>query len=176
MRRLDDRSRPGRRVRRRPDCRRGDAGSDREHGRKSYRPIPGEDAGVNGLRFSRKAHALGAVATLFVSAAIADDSGLVEAAERALSEGFPQVAIRKVQAALAATPADGADRGKLLLLLAEAQRAGGHRQEALATIDQSGAAASADAGRLRGDILASDARWEEALAAYRHTGASGGVA
>ena len=129
---------------------------------------------MSGLWFSRKARALCGVALLLVSAATAQDLRLVEAAERALGEGFPQVAVRKVQAALAATPADEAVRTKLLLLLAEAQRAGGHRQEALATIDQSGP--SADADRLRGDILASDARWEEALAAYRRAGTSGGVA
>lgn len=117
-----------------------------------------------------------AVASLFALVAHAEGSSLMEAARHALSEGFPQVAARKLQTALAASDLDPADRTEVLLLLAEAQRAGRNRKEALETLDQLGPVASGAASLLRGDILASDARWEEALAAYREAGTSGGTA
>ena len=102
---------------------------------------------------------------LGVAGAWAAESPLDEA-RRALSESIPQVALHKLGILLATANLPAAQRVEGTRLLAEAQRATGHLDKALRTLDELGDAADGAARLLRADILASALRWPEALAIY----------
>ena len=95
----------------------------------------------------------------------AAESALAEA-RRALGESIPQVALFKLRAVLDSPDLTDAQWAEATRLLAEAQRATGHRDEALATLDQLDDSLDPQARLLRADILASAVRWPEALAIY----------
>jgi outer membrane protein assembly factor BamD (BamD/ComL family) len=83
-----------------------------------------------------------------------------------LSESVPQVARRKLRVVLDSPGLTASQWAEATRLLAEAQRATGRREEALATLDQLDDRIDPAARLLRADILASALRWQEALAIY----------
>lgn len=91
---------------------------------------------------------------------------ILDEAERALAEGIPQVAIAKIQSALAGNIA-GSDVEKAKWLLAEAQLAAGHADDANATLATLPERPESEAILLRANAQAAAGNWSEALPHYQ---------
>lgn len=89
------------------------------------------------------------------------------AARRALDESLPQVAIHKLQAALADTNLSAADRDGATQLLAEAQLARGQATDALATIEPLVERGITSAILLHANALLVEKKWNHALPIYQ---------
>lgn len=97
--------------------------------------------------------------------AFAQNTNLI-AAQQALAEGMPQIAIRKLLAALDVDHLEMADRDRATELLAAAQLADGHADQALVTIGPVVERGSSSARLLQANALLAQRRWTEARAGY----------
>src|SRR5688572_29130668 len=105
---------------------------------------------------------------LFVGAtAPADALPALEAAEQALAEGIPQVAIVKLKGALAQKNLAAADRERTKWLLAEAQLAAGNVEEARASLGDLPERKDTTSILLRANIDAAAGQWGQAFGRYQ---------
>lgn len=113
----------------------------------------------------------GSVALLISSFVISHssyaESPVIAQSRKAIAENIPQVAIFKLNAALASTALAPDHRTVALRLLAEAQIATGQYEQALKTLAQITDLTDSAAALLRAHALAGAGRWGEALPIYK---------